>query len=140
MTKRLMAVVTSSDSDGPYRAQAKVYRDSEWNEWVVRYYHGDEYLTYCGGADSHHDDQADAMGTAEFQVKGMAKQAVPGVGRKDNPAGVPEQVRVTRKKTADGSFKVIVTFGLMDTKTFFVADWKAFLDQRGWINIPRVFD
>lgn len=84
MTKRLMAVVTSSESDGPYRAQAKVYRDSEWDEWRVRYYHGDEFLSYLGEeSDSFHGDQADAMGTAEVQVKQLAKSAMG--GRRDNP-------------------------------------------------------
>lgn len=84
MAKRLMAVITSSGDDGPYRAQAKVYRDSEWDEWRVRYYHGDELLSYLGEeSDSFHGDQADAMGTAEAQVKQLARGAV---GRKENPA------------------------------------------------------
>ena len=69
MAKRLMAVITSSGDDGPYRAQAKVYRDSEWDEWRVRYYHGDELLSYLGEeSDSFHGDQADAMGTAEAGI------------------------------------------------------------------------
>ena len=137
MAKRLMAVITSSGDDGPYRAQAKVYRDSEWDEWRVRYYHGDELLSYLGEeSDSFHGDQADAMGTAEAQVKQLAKGAM---GRKENPVGFPEQIRVDRKKTPQGTFKVTATFGLADTKTFFVSDWKAFLEQRGWSEVPRVF-
>lgn len=138
MAKRLLAVIDSTDADGPYKARARVYRDTEWEEWRVRYYHGDELLSYMGEeSDSFHNDQADAMGTAELQVKALAKRGNPGA-REDNPAGVPEQIRIDRKKSAQG-YKVIATFGLMDTKTFFVADWKTFLEQRGWSNIPRVF-
>lgn len=158
MAKRLLAVIDSTDADGPYKARARVYRDTEWEEWRVRYYHGDELLSYMGEeSDSFHNDQADAMGTAELQVKALAKRDLTSVwlpdehdglterdprrARKkyeDNPGGVPEQIRIDRKKSAQG-YKVIATFGLMDTKTFFVADWKTFLEQRGWSNIPRVF-
>lgn len=138
MAKRLLAVIDSTEADGPYKARARVYRDTEWEEWRVRYYHGDELLSYMGEeSDSFHNDQADAMGTAELQVKALAKRENPSA-REDNPGGVPEQIRIDRKKTAQG-YKVIATFGLMDTKTFFVADWKTFLEQRGWSNIPRVF-
>lgn len=86
MTKRLIAVVDSSDADGPYKARARVYRDTEWDEWRVRYYHGDQLLSYMGEeSDSFHGDQADAIGTAEQQVKSLAKQSVPG-SRLENPA------------------------------------------------------
>lgn len=105
MTKRLMAIVESSSDDGPYRARAKVYRDTEWNEWRVRYYHGEELLSYLGAeADSFHDDQADAMGTAEMQVRQLAKQEVPGA-RRDNPS---DEVK---PKTLDAFKAQAVKFG-----------------------------
>jgi len=129
---------------------AKVYRDTEWNEYVVRYLVGQKMA-----GTSHHDDKQDAIGTADaevgrYEALSKAEQIallkkhdptsvwLPESAREDNPDGVPEQIRIDRKKTAQG-YKVIATFGLMDTKTFFVADWRAFLEQRGWSNIPRVF-
>lgn len=143
---------------------AKVYHDTEWSEYVVRYLVGQKMA-----GTSHHDDKQDAVATANAEVGRY--EALPKAGQvallkkhdptsvwlpdehdglterdprrarkkyEDNPGGVPEQIRIDRKKSAQG-YKVIATFGLMDTKTFFVADWKTFLEQRGWSNIPRVF-
>jgi len=64
MSKKLIAVVASDA--GPSGGRAKVYRDSEWNEYRVRYYVGERYLGES--ADSFHDDKDDAIGTAKLQV------------------------------------------------------------------------
>lgn len=75
--KRLIAVINSTSADGPVYAQAKVYRDTEWNEFRVRYYQGEDGLVhYLGEAsDSHHDDKDDAMRTAQTQVRRLATTA-----------------------------------------------------------------
>lgn len=108
MSKRLLAVIDSTDLDGPYKARARVYRDSEWDEFVVRYYHGDELLSYLGEeSDSFHGDQADAMGTAEQQVRALAKQSVPG-SRQDNPARQrPKSIDHFRAMAKAHGFKVL---------------------------------
>ena len=101
MAKRLLAVIDSTEADGPYKARARVYRDTEWEEWRVRYYHGDELLSYMGEeSDSFHNDQADAMGTAETVVKALAKRGNPGA-REDNP-----NVREMKPKSLD-NFKAL---------------------------------
>jgi len=41
---------------------AKVYRDSEWNEYRVKFYRNGVYQEK---ADMHTDDKDDAIGTAE---------------------------------------------------------------------------
>lgn len=41
---------------------AKVYRDTDWNEYRVKFYRNGKYQE---GADSHTDDKDDAIGTAE---------------------------------------------------------------------------
>lgn len=85
MSKRLIAVVDSGAADGPYQARARVYRDTEWDEFRVRYYLGDGngLVHYMGeDGDSFHSDQADATGTAERVVKALAAN---GDGRRENP-------------------------------------------------------
>lgn len=42
---------------------AKVYRDTEWNEYVVRYLVGQKMA-----GTSHHDDKQDAINTANVEV------------------------------------------------------------------------
>ncbi len=64
MTKKLIAVVASDA--GPNGGRAKVYRDSEWNEYRVRYYIGEKYLGEQ--ADSFHDQRDDAISTAKQEV------------------------------------------------------------------------
>lgn len=56
--KRLETI--SNESTTPTRC-AKVYRDSEWQEWRVRFFIDDEHQTE---ADYHTDDKADAQHTA----------------------------------------------------------------------------
>lgn len=41
--------------------EAWVYRDAEWQEWRVRFYHDGEHLTE---ADYHTNDRSDAQHTA----------------------------------------------------------------------------
>ena len=104
MAKRLLAVIDSTDADGPYKARARVYRDTEWEEWRVRYYHGDELLSYMGEeSDSFHNDQADAMGTAELQVKALAKRENPST-REDNPNVTEFKPKSLDSKYPKGAF------------------------------------
>jgi hypothetical protein len=51
---------------------AKVYKDPEWNEHVVKYFEGGKHLT---DADSFHSDANDAHDTAKAQVNMMAKRS-----------------------------------------------------------------
>lgn len=90
MAKRLVAVVDSGAADGPYQARARIYRDTEWDEFRVRYYHGDGngLVHYMGEeSDSFHSDQADAVGTAELVVKRLASDS--SVGKKESPPAEP---------------------------------------------------
>lgn len=145
MTKRLIAVVDSSDADGPYKARARVYRDTEWDEWRVRYYHGDQLLSYMGEeSDSFHGDQADAIGTAEQQVKSLAKQSVPG-SRLENPAesGVrPIELRIDKKVqngivyyTVDKVYPGVGNVAFGQRKFATLRDASAWCRQE-WPNVP----
>lgn len=53
---------------GPH--SAKVYKNPEWGENVVKFFNG----VYQSKADSHTDDLADAHSTAQFQLKRYADQ------------------------------------------------------------------
>ena len=53
-------------SDGPHHA--KVYKDTEWGEYRVKYFKNGKHLPK---ADSHHDDADDAHGTAKHELKRM---------------------------------------------------------------------
>lgn len=44
---------------------ARVYRDSEWNEYRVRFFRGGKYES---AADYHTDDKQDALDTATFVI------------------------------------------------------------------------
>ncbi len=49
--------------------KAVVYHDSEWDEYVVKFYHkGGKYLK--PSSDYHTDSKQDAIGTAELYIKG----------------------------------------------------------------------
>lgn len=48
---------------------AKVYRDTEWNEWRVRFWYCKVYLNE---ADYHTDDREDAMDTAMLILERQA--------------------------------------------------------------------
>lgn len=45
------------------KMQAKIYRDSEWNEYRTKFYNADGQ--YIVGADSHCDDRDEAIDTAK---------------------------------------------------------------------------
>jgi hypothetical protein len=62
--KRLVAVIASDA--GPAGGRAKVYKDTDWNEYRVRYFVGTQYVGEK--ADSFHDDMEDAIGTAKQEV------------------------------------------------------------------------
>lgn len=64
MALKLIAVVASDP--GTESARAKIYRDSEWQEYRVRYFLGDHYLGES--CDSYHDDKEDAFGTAKQEL------------------------------------------------------------------------
>ena len=66
MTLRL----TFSVADSGY--SAKVYRDTEWNEFRVRFFDTDGHLTE---SDYHTDDKSDALDTAATIVYRMALSA-----------------------------------------------------------------
>lgn len=51
---------------------AKVYRDTEWNEYRVKFY--DDNGQHMVNADYHTDDKADAQDTARMQLQAMKGQ------------------------------------------------------------------
>lgn len=57
--------------------QVKVYRNSEWNEYIVKFYeYWEDFSTmHCGyahltNADYHTDDKQDAIDTAKYHING----------------------------------------------------------------------
>ena len=46
---------------------ARVYRDSEYDEYVVKF---DHFGSYVEGADYHTDDKQDALDTAKYECYG----------------------------------------------------------------------
>jgi len=66
MAKRLIHTATHTTGAGTVHT-AKVYRDSEWNEWQVEF-KGSPKATY------HTGDKADAVDTANYHIVRMAKQ------------------------------------------------------------------
>lgn len=72
--------------NGPH--SAKVYKNPEWNENVVKFFHNGQYQAK---ADYHTDDMADAHGTATFQLnRYMEQDAAKALasGPKSDPAPV----------------------------------------------------
>lgn len=59
MGLRLIEVVTKGTK------AAKVYRDSEWQEFRVKFFDKCVHIT---DADYHTDDKADAVSTAKWQI------------------------------------------------------------------------
>ena len=53
-------------TEGPHHA--KVYKDTEWGEYRVKYFKNGKHLPK---ADSHHDEADDAHGTAKHELKRM---------------------------------------------------------------------
>lgn len=70
MAKRLIHTETHTTSAGTVHT-AKVYRDSEWNEWQV-VFAKDRNTAYK--ASYHTGDKADAVDTAKYHIHRMSKQ------------------------------------------------------------------
>lgn len=64
MARKLIGRILNDAGDN--QCWAKMYYDSEWQEYIVRFYRHAEYI----GADSdyHSDDKADAKQTGQYQV------------------------------------------------------------------------
>ena len=58
MSKRKIAVV------GNELYYGKIYRDTDWNEYVVKFYEFDDYIP---NADFHTDNKQDAFDTARVE-------------------------------------------------------------------------
>lgn len=50
---------------------AKIYRDSDWQEYRVKFYRAGQHLT---NADYHTEDKQDAIDTAHGQLQRMSEQ------------------------------------------------------------------
>ena len=77
---------------GPH--SAKVYKNPDWEENVVKFFHNGVYQSK---ADSHTDDLADAHSTARFQLQRYADQdakAALASGPKSAPAPVHDSMSV----------------------------------------------
>lgn len=70
MAKRLIHTETHTTGLGTVHT-AKVYRDSEWNEYVVQFAK-DRNTAYK--ATYHSSDKADAVDTAKYHILRMSKQ------------------------------------------------------------------
>lgn len=70
MAKRLVHTAKHTTSLGIVHT-AKVYRDSEWNEYVVQFAK-DRNTNFK--ASYHTGDKADGIDTAEYHIKRMAAQ------------------------------------------------------------------
>jgi 1,2-phenylacetyl-CoA epoxidase PaaB subunit len=70
MAKRLIHTETHTTGLGIVHT-AKVYRDSEWNEWQVVFAR-DRNTNYK--ASYHAGDKADAIDTAKYHIHRMSKQ------------------------------------------------------------------
>lgn len=70
MAKRLIHTETHTTGLGQIHT-AKVYRDSEWNEWQV-VFAKDRNTAYK--ATYHTADKADAVDTAKYHIVRMSKQ------------------------------------------------------------------
>ncbi|QNO00333.1 hypothetical protein QGX21_gp056 [Pseudomonas phage phiPsa315] len=70
MSKRLIHTATHTTSAGTVHT-AKVYRDSEWNEWQVQFAR-DRNTNFK--ASYHTSDKADAVDTANYHIVRMSKQ------------------------------------------------------------------
>lgn len=70
MAKRLIHTETHTTGLGIVHT-AKVYRDSEWQEWIVQFAK-DRNTNFK--ASYHASDKQDAMDTAKYHINRMAKQ------------------------------------------------------------------
>jgi len=70
VTRKLLTTLKWIDADNPDGAlEAKLYRDTDWDEFVVDYYEDGKKVS-----DSHHDDKRDALGDAHANLEFMAKR------------------------------------------------------------------
>lgn len=70
MARRLIATESHTTATRTVFA-AKVYRDSEWNEYVVSFHKNGKMDLK---ASYHTSDKADAVDTAKYHIVRMAKQ------------------------------------------------------------------
>ncbi|WYN04972.1 hypothetical protein ISREJYDI_CDS0006 [Pseudomonas phage UNO-G1W1] len=70
MAKRLIHTATHTTNAGTVHT-AKVYRCTEWNEWVVQFAK-DRNTNFK--ASYHAGDKQDAIDTADYHIKRMAAQ------------------------------------------------------------------
>lgn len=68
MSMRTVAAVLGEEGN-PSSFRAKIYLDSEWQEYRVRFYRGGTYLGV--ETDYYTDDKADAIGTAQRVVEDL---------------------------------------------------------------------
>ena len=67
---RLLTTLKWIDEDNPDGAlYAKLYRNGEWDEYVVDYYEDGKKVS-----DSFHEDKRDALGDAHANLEFMAKR------------------------------------------------------------------
>jgi hypothetical protein len=52
----------------------------------------------------------------------------------------PIEVRFSKCPNRILQYRVIIVWGLATTTTTYTVDWKLFLRERGWWNVPRVWD
>lgn len=70
MKRKLLTTLKWIDADNADGAlYAKLYRDPEWDEFVVEYFEDGDKVS-----DSHHDDKRDALGDAHANLEFMAKR------------------------------------------------------------------
>lgn len=64
------------------RCSAKVYRDSEWNEYTVKLTPGPKKLAKGSDGMYHTDARDDAIGTAQAELDRLAARGLCGVSRR----------------------------------------------------------
>lgn len=72
MAQRLIHTAKHTTQAGAEHT-AKVYRDSEWNEWIVKFSANGVKLTK---ADYHTDTKQDAIESADYHIYRVSKQFV----------------------------------------------------------------
>lgn len=70
MAKRLIQTETHTSGTGTVHT-AKVYRDSEWDEYVVKFAVDSHLLKK---SDYHTSDKQDALDTAKYHIDRISKQ------------------------------------------------------------------
>lgn len=52
---------------------------------------------------------------------------------------VPQEVRIKRLPNGEG-FRILALWGLASVTSYKVALWKPFLDYKGWMKAPRIWE